>query len=244
MANASSSHRLTRLLIAPAIAVMLLAAGCQTNTYDVKINAIANQDKPSGTSYRIVTKNGNDPQTDLRTREAVQYVKAALSGRGMYEAPTPENADMVVEVDYDVEPPRVEFETRQVPVFARIEGGIRSVIVPVRMSNGDVRYRRVSVMDPPTTELIGFEDKTIPVTVYEKYLRVSARENVASSDDQPPEQLWSVYVSNEAEDDDLRATLPVLASVVVDYIGVTTEKDQSVKVNSEDEEVAFIKRGM
>lgn len=242
MASALPPLQITRLFLVSLAA--LVFAGCQTHTYDVKINAITNDEKPSGTSYRIVTKNGGDPKTDLRTKEAVDYVKAALSGRGLYEAPNPENAEMVVEVDYDVEPPRVEFETRKVPVFAKIEGGIRSVIVPTRTPAGDVRYRRVTVMDPPTQELIGFEDRTTPVTVYEKYLRVSARENVASGDDAPPEQLWSVYVSNEAEDDDIRAALPVLASVVVDYIGVTTEKDHKVKVNSEDEEVAFIKRGM
>ncbi len=227
-----------------ALGVALLA-GCQTNTYNVKVNAIANDQKAaSGESYRIVTKNGGDPRTDLRTREAVELVKTALSGRGLYEAPNPENADMVVEVDYDVEPPRVEFETRSVPVFARLEGGMRSVIVPTRTATGEVRYRRVTVMDPPSQELIGFEDKTIPVTVYEKYLRVSARENITSGDDTPPEQLWSVYVSNEAEDDDIRKALPVLASVVVDYIGVTTVEDQELRVKGEAEEVDFIKRGL
>lgn len=242
MASAINLPRPLRLLCLT-LTVWALS-GCASNTLDVKINSIANAEKPTGTSYRVVTKNGGDPNTDLRTKEAVNYVKAALSGRGMYEAPNPENADMVVEVDYDVEPPRVEFETRSVPVFARVEGGMRSVIVPTRNSNGTVSYRRVTVMDPPTQELIGFEQQTIPVTVYEKYLRVSARENVASGDEAPPQQLWSVYVSNEAEDNDIRAALPVLASVVVDYIGVTTEKDQEVKVNSNDAEVAFIKRGL
>jgi len=220
-------------------------AGCQSNTYNVKVNAIANEQKTAaGQSYRIVTKNGGDPRTDLRTREAVELVKTALSGRGLYEAPNPENADMVIEVDYDVEPPRVEFETRSTPVFARVSGGLRSVIVPTRTSTGAVVYRQVTVMDPPSQELIGFEEKTIPVTIYEKYLRVSARENITSGDDTPPEQLWSVYVSNEAEDDDIRKALPVLASVIVDYIGVTTEQDQEVKVSSKTEEVDFIKRGM
>ncbi|MEJ6601432.1 MAG: hypothetical protein QNL51_02555 [Opitutaceae bacterium] len=237
-----SSLQLLRLSMAAL--GLLAAAGCTSNTYNVKINAIANEAKASGESYRIVTKNGGDPNTDLRTREAVDYVKAALSGRGLYEAPNPASADMVVEVDYDVEPPRVEFESRSVPIFARMGGGVRSVIVPTRDSNGNIQYRRVSVMDPPSQELIGFEEKTIPVTVYEKYLRVSARENVSSGDDAPPEQLWSVYVSNEAEDDDIRKALPVLASVVVDYIGVTTETDEEVKVNSETDEVAFIKRGL
>lgn len=225
-------------------AAALVFSGCASSTYNVKINSIANEEKPSGVSYRIVTKNGQDPRADLRTAEAVDYVKAALSGRGLFEAPNPENADMVVEVDYDVEPPRVEFEQRSVPVFARVNGGIRTIIVPTRDSSGQVRYRPVSVMDPPSNELIGFEQRSVPVTVYEKYLRVSARENVASGDDEPPSQLWSVYVSNEAEDDDIRSALPVLASVVVDYIGVTTDKDHKVKVDSTDDEVAFIKRGM
>jgi len=228
----------------PVIAAAMFISGCATNNYDVKINSIANQEKAAGVSYRIITKNGQDPRADLRTAEAVDYVKAALSGRGLYEAPSPENADMVVEVDYDVEPPRVEFEQRSVPVFARVNGGVRTIIVPTRDSNGQVRYRPVSVMDPPSNELIGFEKQNVPVTIYEKYLRVSARENIASGDDEPPSQLWSVYVSNEAEDDDIRSALPVLASVVVDYIGVTTDKDQKVKVNSEDPEVTFIKRGM
>ena len=242
MASALHPVRICRSLLLAFAAFWL--GGCATNSYDVKINAIANNEKPSGESYRIIAKNGGDPRTDLRTKEAVEYVKAALSARGLYEAPNPENADMVVEIDYDVEPPRVEFETRSVPVFARIDGGLRSVIVPTRSSNGTVSYRRVTVMDPPSQELIGFDQQTVPVTVYEKYLRVSARENLASGDDSPPAQLWSVYATNEAEDDDIRSALPVLASVVVDYIGVTTEKDHKVKVNSQDEEVAFIKKGM
>lgn len=242
MASAFTPAQICRTLLLALAAFWL--GGCASNNYDVKINAIANDEKPSGESYRIIAKNGGDPRTDLRTKEAVEYVKAALSGRGLYEAPNPENAEMVVEIDYDVEPPRVEFETRSVPVFARIDGGLRSVIVPTRSANGSVSYRRVTVMDPPSQELIGFDQQTVPVTVYEKYLRVSARENVASGDDSPPAQLWSVYASNEAEDDDIRSALPVLASVVVDYIGVTTEKDHKVKVNSQDEEVAFIKKGM
>ena len=238
------AHHPTRICLAALVALTAIVfSGCANKTYNVKINSITNEEKGSGESYRIVTKNGSDPATDLRTAEAVDYVKAALSGRGLYEAPNPERADMVVEVDYDVEPPRVEFEQRSVPVFARINGGVRSMIVPTRNSDGSVQYRRVSVLDPPSNELLGFEKQNVPVTIYEKYLRVSARENVASGD-KPPSQLWSVHVTNEAEDDDIRAALPVLASVVVDYIGVTTDKDQKVQVKSDDEEVAFIKQGM
>ena len=70
-----SSLQLLRLSMAAL--GLLAAASCTSNTYNVKINAIANEAKASGESYRIVTKNGGDPNTDLRTREAVDYVKAA-----------------------------------------------------------------------------------------------------------------------------------------------------------------------
>lgn len=236
------AHPLLRPIIV-ALGVLLLA-GCETTSYDVKVDAIAHEEKASGESYRIVTKNGQDPNTDLRTKEAVEYVKTALSGRGMYEAPTPESADMVVEVDFDVEPPRVEFETRTVPQMVHIPGGVSSRVVPIRDKDGNVQWRPVMVREMPRQELVGYEEKVIPITVYEKYMRVSARENVSSGDDTPPEELWSVYVSNENEDDDLRKALPVLASVVVDYIGETTEEDAEVKVDSRTAEVEFIKRGM
>jgi hypothetical protein len=221
---------------------MLLGA-CAT-TYEVKINSIAHPEKPVGTSYRIVTKNGQDPRSDLRTQEAVDYVKTALSGRGMYESPNPDKAEVVVEVDYDVEPPRVKFEHTSVPVYARVGGSMRSVVVPVRDASGRINQRSVTVFEPPTVELVGYEERVIPVVVYEKYLRVSARENVPYNEEQPPAQLWSVHASHEDDKNDIRADLPVLASAVVDYIGVTTQKDQTLRLKKDSAEVAFVKRGL
>lgn len=221
----------------------ILLGACATS-YEVKINSIAHPEKPPGTSYRILAKNGQDPRTDLRTQEAVDYVKTALSGRGLYEAPNPEKADMVVEVDYDVEPPRVKFEHTSVPVYARVGGAMRTVVVPTRDAGGRISQRAVTVFEPPTVELIGYEERVIPIVVYEKYLRVSARENVPYDEEQPPVQLWSVHVSHEDDKDDIRADLPVLASAVVDYIGINTEKDQTLRLKKDSAEVAFVKRGM
>jgi hypothetical protein len=150
----------------------------------------------------------------------------------------------VVEVDFDVEPPRVRYERSTQPVFARTSGTVRSIMVPVRDATGQVRYRTVSALEPPQVELIGYEEQIIPVTVYEKYLRVSARENIPYSETSPPAQLWSVHVSLEADNSDLRADLPVLASTVVDYIGVTTASDQVVRVKKDSPDVAFVKRGL
>jgi hypothetical protein len=228
---------------AAAVGLVFLFGACAT-TYEVKVNAISHPEKAPGTSYRIVTKNGLDPASDLRTQEAVGYVKTALSGKGMYEAPDPNRADVVVEVDFDVEPPRVKYERSTEPVFARTSGSVRSIMVPVRDASGQVRYRTVSAIEPPQVELIAYEERIIPITVYEKYLRVSARENIPYSETRPPAQLWSVHVSREDSTSDIRADLPVLASTVVDYIGKTTESDQMVRVKRDSADVAFVKRGL
>lgn len=229
----------------PLVGIVVLAlflGGCAT-THTVTVNAIAHPEKPSGTSYRVVTRGGGGTEGNLRDEEVVRYVKTALSGRGLYEAPNPEMAEMVVEVDYGVEPPRTKFQQTSSPVYVRTGGGITTTVIPVVGPNGQVTYRRIAVYEPPRSELVGFDDRVVPVTVYEKYLRISARENRPYSEDDPPQELWSVHVSNEDESRDIRARLPILASAAIDFIGVNTERDKNLRVRENSEDVAFVRQG-
>jgi hypothetical protein len=229
--------------LAGIVVLALFWGGCAT-THQVTVNAIAHPEKPSGTSYRVVTRGGGDPEGNLRDEEVVRYVKTALSGRGLYEAPNPEAAEMVVEVDYGVEPPRTKFQQTSAPIYVRTGGGVTTTVVPVIGPDGRVSYRRIAVYEPPRNELVGFDERVVPVTVYEKYLRISARENRPYSEDNPPAELWSVHVSNEDESKDIRARLPILASAAIDFIGVNTEKDKTVRMREDSDDVAFVRQGM
>lgn len=225
-------------------AVALLAGGC-ASTYEVKVDSISQPQAKEVSSYRIKARDTSEDASSLRYQEATNFIKTALSGKGLYEAPADEEADMIVEVDYGVEPPRVVLERTSMPIYAQVGGGVRYETVMVGTdSRGNPIYRTVAVYEPTRTELIGYQEMVTPVAMYEKYLRISARENGEMVEGRPPPEIWSVNVSSEDESDDLRKYLPILASASIDYIGKDTGSKQTIKVKETDSAVGFVKQGM
>lgn len=241
----NASHYVPRLFLSLGLAVSL--GGCAT-TYKFKVDAVKNQETQiteEKQSFRVVSANPEMDEEDLRFQEAKQYVKTALSSKGMYEAPPGANADMVVEVDFGMEEPRTKFYTVSEPVYATVGGGTRTILVPVRdPTSGRVTYVPQVVYDPPQRELIGFQDRVVTVTVYEKYIRVTSRETPEESGDRPPRELWSVYVTNEDESDDLRKYVPLMVSAAMDSMDENTSSQKEIVLSQNDERVTFVKKGL
>jgi hypothetical protein len=238
--------RIPSWLKLPLFALPALFAGC-TTTYVVQVDAISQSTERAqeAQSYAIQTSNPQHDEESLRHKEVANYVKTALSGKGMYEAPRPEMADVVVNIDYGMETPRVKYETVSNPIYAQVGGGVRYVQTPVFDRNGRVvGYQTVAVYDPPRTELIGYEDSVQPVVVYEKYLKISARENKPADEGRPAAEVWTVNVTAEDESKDLRKYLPILAAASADVIGTNSHTQKPVTIKADDEVVGFIKKGL
>lgn len=235
-------HRLLVLL-----GLTALFSGCAT-TYKFKVDAVKNESTEiteEKQSFKVVSANPEMDEEDLRFQEAREYVKTALSSKGMFEAPPGVEADMIVEVDFGMEEPRTKFYTVSEPVYAVVGGGTRTIMVPVRDPNtGRITYVQQVVYDPPQRELIGFQDRVVTVTVYEKYIRITARETQEEAGDRPPRELWSVYVTNEDESDDLRKYVPLMVSAAMDSIDENTSSQKTITLTQNDERVKFIKEGM
>ena len=231
--------------LAAAFLVSLFAGCASSPTYKVKVDAIT---KPvassSGPSYKLKSKDPRLGEENLRYREAAEFVRTALSGKGLYEAPSEERADMIVELDYGMDAPRAKMERVSVPVYAQVGGGVRYDSIPVTDSRGNTSYRTVAVYEPPRNELVGFDDMPRMVTIYETYLKITARENKAASEGRPPAELWSIHASAEDESKDLRKYLPIMASATVDYIGQDSSSQKVVKVRADGPGVGFIRKGM
>lgn len=242
--RSSRSSLLRRSLLALAASAALLPwAGCTTK-YQVKVDAISRPVAEKPLAYRLRHKGASlGAEEGLREQEVANFVRTALSGKGMYEAPSEELADMVVEIDFGIDKPRPKLEKNSVPVYTQVGGGVRYETVPVADPSGRPTVRTVAVYQPPRTELVGYQDMVIPVSVYEKYLEISARE-ARPPEGQPPAELWSARVSSEDASDDLRRYLPVLASVLIDYIAADSSTQKTVKVGETDADVKFIRRGM
>ena len=237
-------------ILAPLVSfvTMMVGAGCHGTTYAVKVDASAKSDAagPSGeaSSYKITSKNPVLGEENLRYKEAAEYVKTALSGKGLFEAPNTEAADLIVELEYGLDAPRTKIDTVSVPRYVQIGGGVRYEQVPVVDARGNTSLRTVAVYQTPRTELVGFEEMPQRVTVYEKYLRITARENKPGVEGRPPSEIWRVQTSTEDESKDLRKYLPIIASAAADNIGRDTGKPTVIKVKDPSQAVDFIRKGM
>lgn len=213
------------------LALLPLGAGCASRSYKVRVNAIAHSSPAAAAaSYRIRNKNPAVDDRSLRYQEATRHIRTALSAQGMYEAPTSQMADMIVEVDYGIEAPRVKYNVYQVPVFGR--------------KSGEGNPGLAESLDASTKELLGYQPESFPVIVREKRLSVCARANRPPTESRPAEEYWRVDVAIEDKSHDLRGYLPILASAAMDHIGRNTDGEATTVLNSEDDAVQFVNKGM
>src|SRR5207248_7187511 len=98
---------LSSLLIVCSVALL---SGC-TSSYEVKVDSLAKPKAEEAISYQIHNKNPLLADDSLRYKEAANYVKTALSGKGLYEAPENTKPDLVVDLDYGIGPPHTKMET-------------------------------------------------------------------------------------------------------------------------------------
>lgn len=230
-----------------ALALAAAMAGCATDAHQVKVEAIskpASAPRVAAQSYRLKSKNPALGEENLRYKEVADYVRTALSGRGLFEAHQDDVADMVVELEFGMDSPRSKVQRVNVPVYAAVGGGVRYETVPTTDAKGNTTMRTVAVYDPPRSELVGYDDVPRQVAIYQKYLRITARESRSSSEGKPPAELWSVQATTEDESKDLRKYLPLMASATVEYIGQDTGRQTSVRVRETGSDVQFIRRGI
>jgi len=222
----------------------LFAGGCAT-THTVKVDALAKPKAEEAISYEIKNRNPLVADDSLRYKEAAGLVKTALSGKGLYEAPPNTKPDMVVDLDYGVGPPQMRRETVSEPVYITLPGQIRTERVQVGTdSQGRPIYQTITVQDPPTTEFAGFREYQITVVVYEKYLKLSAKDATPAQEGRPPQEIWTIDVTSEGESRDIRRNLPVLVAASIDYIGKDTQGQKTIRIKDTSSDIAFVKKGM
>lgn len=234
--------RLSRVLSVGGVLLLVLAGGCATKR-EVTVDSMAEPafSTQKQLSYVIRVKSADGQSgSELRDREAAEHIKTALSAQGMWEAPNAEKADLIVEVDYGIDPARVRYDTVQIPLYGRPQPA------------DAVKQREVA--SAPGVEGAGhgmgagrlgtFQEVTVAVTIREKHLTVSGRENKPAVEGRSPPEVFRVSASIEDESADLRGSLPVLASAVMDRIGQPTDGSATEKIKENGEAVNFIRRGM
>ncbi|MGH8016808.1 MAG: hypothetical protein ACREIA_00715 [Opitutaceae bacterium] len=238
----SLSFSLRTVVLLLAVAGAFFSAGC-TRTYNVKVDAIHNPSVVGGHSYKIVPRQQGFEERDPDYAQAVALLKNALGGRGMYEAPNPDEAEVIVEVDYGVGPLRTEIQTER----GMMPMSTASAVVQQQM-NPHRRYGRmgpnsVILPDGRIAEPIVEEDTVRAKQVYDKHLSISAREVAVDENGvkSTGKELWRVEVEVEDKKDDMAEALPILVGAASDYIDANTGSQQVIRVSEDAESVVFVK---
>ena len=220
--------RLPNMASAAAGLLLLFVLGCQT-THEFKVDAIRNPDVDigHGKSYRITTTDLKIDVEDPQFREVAEYVKTVLSGKGYYQAIDMESADLVIDISYGAGNTYVEYDVR-ISGPDPMRGGVLSTQNPYG--------RNVRIVSP--------QEDYVPKTIFDKYLKITARENQPEGEDEREIQAWNVTVRNQDENPDLDKYLPLMAAAAINYIGEETESQEKVTVKEGDDTVRFVKKGM
>jgi len=226
------------------LAAALLVAGC-TTTHKVEVDALRRPKAEEKLSYRIRSSNPQIDEDTLRYQEAARFVKTALSGRGLYEAPRAELADIVIDLDYGIGPPEVRQEVVREPVYRTVPGRtyVTIVVVGTDKNGNPIRQRQVH-REPDRQEFAGFREYLVTNIYYEKYLRMAARENRLGGEGGVPPEVWTVDVRTEGKSDDLRKHLPVLAAASIDHIAEDTRGRVAIRLKEDSPDIEFVKKGM
>lgn len=168
-----------------------------------------------------------DAEKDVNYTRAERLVKTALSSKGMYEAENPEDAEVIVEIEYGIGLPRTEYRTvdRSMERNIMLDSTARSNVAP--LGSGIV------VDDGKRLE---------PEQVYDKYLSIVARKAPSEETDQMEgPEVWRVDVTTEDRKEGMAHVLPVLVGAATDFIDSDTEKGRTFIITENAEVVDFVK---
>ncbi|MGH8020558.1 MAG: hypothetical protein ACREIA_20190 [Opitutaceae bacterium] len=175
------------------------------------VEAIRNDPAPvTHFGYRIV--NAMPPGTDEATyyELAADYIRTALSAKGMFETPEGTTPDMIIEVDFGMEAPMI----------------LMGDSYNIGWTGDNASALRVDEI------------------VYDKYLRITARETKEAAGSRPPRELWSIYVTNTDEETNLPRYVLLMVSAAMDMIAERSANRRSLVLTIKDERVVFIQKGM
>ncbi len=131
-------------VLPPALcALALLLGGCATH-YSMELEAHRLPGTPThldNVSYYVVGVHDTSPAPggELHRKEAATLLAAALATRGMFIAPSPERADVLIELTYGIDPHKIVVHELNNPVLGHHR---RKVAEELRLKNLHVTARR------------------------------------------------------------------------------------------------------
>lgn len=223
---------------------VLLFSGCTSASFAVRVNATAKPGLAPATSYRLVEQSVS-PEHQALFEETTRVVRRALASKGLNEATGSQPPDLWIAFNCGLGTSFQRTTLESQPVYTMVPGPIRYETVQVGTSaNGSPIYQTVARRDPPTEELLGYDQRPVKYTIYRKHFRLSATATKPIVGVLPPETLWRVDPTCESQDKDVRGVLPVLAAASAVYLAKNLDLPEVILMKDSDKDVQLIRKRM
>ena len=210
----------------------LLLVGCTSPVF-VRVDALADAARTARAadkSYVLVVEIPGCRPDDLRVVEAAGYLHRILGARGYTEAASTETAAWVMEARFGLSSPIQDTRRVQDTVHAPMWNRETTVRTVVTGPNGQTQAVYSTVAQPSRSDWVDVS-REVPITVFEKSLRLSARVQEAGK---AGLEAWEVQASLRAQENDLRAALPYLTAAAASVLGENTGGAQELKFKPDD----------
>jgi len=224
----------------PALIVLSILTSCTPRHY-FKVDAISGGEIQTSGSVFLVSGSADMKDSDLRFKEAANFVQTALEGKGFHVVEDIKSADTLVEISFGVADPREITEVRSYPQTYWHPGFSYAIRIPIYDKGGFVIDYQTRIVREPSRSYTHWEDRVETGTVFEKFLKIEAYDNRLGAPSQEPLQLWSVVVSNSDYSDDIRDYLPYMVAAAIPYIGQDTGSQVFVSMQDDDPIAQFIR---
>ena len=244
-----SSHRISwpgragcvRPLLA--FGASLLAGACQ-NVGSGAEEVAAVQVPPTIPYHLEVAAPAQSPEA-AQQREILDAVRTALAATGMYEAPRGAPGDLTLSLEYRVGPAHDGPVSETEPIYEITPGKIVDQLVTVGIGgNGNSVSEFRKVKEPDIVIYQGEQPVTRIRTVYEKSLRLSARENRAAPRGLPAHEIWGLELIAEGPSRDFKKILPILAGPGRHFLGDEADGTTVLRINEDKGTIDSVERSL
>lgn len=229
---------LPRILFPIALGLVLFLSGCATR-YQVRLDALSARDSrlaAAGQTYTLVDRSPGSEDNELFFGEVARHLHPVLEKAGYEPAPEGGTADLRIAVKAYLSEPLVETRSFSEPIYYDYPGRSYLIRIPVVDKDGKfMHYSYSRYWSPPRTRIAGYVDRDRQMTVYDKILKLSARET--GPDGGTGDEVWSLSVALRSESTDYRAALPIMLVAAEPYIGRRTEGEETVVIREDSPEL-------
>jgi hypothetical protein len=179
-------------------------------------------------------------ESELFFKEVARALEPVLRNKGYSPAVDGTLPDFQIAVDAHLSEPIVESQNYSEPIYAEGGGYMRHVRVPVVNADGQVvRYAVSSVYVPRRSYHAGWVDHNRQYTVYDKVLRLSAREII--DEKTLSDEIWAITIQMRTESTDYRSALPYMLVAAGPYIGGHTDGEEVITITEDDDDLEAFK---